>query len=378
MARNGPARRGAPPPAAVRRRKASPARQLDSHGPRLECGGCHPRRPFAPRPHPISSPAQRERSSRAGRRVRLSATGRLTGGHLVGMALRRAGVDTVFTLAGDHVLPTLDVMDDMDFRFVDTRHEQGAVHMADAWGRITGGPGVAMYTTPGFANAIPGLSNAMHTESPLLSISGSAPLPELGRGAMQEIDQVGMATPTTKGAWMVSDIRRIPQMIAQALRVAYAGRRGPVHLTIPIDVQEQDRRRGRGLLPRVCGSQRAAHARRPESRRRGGCPAAGGREAADHRRNRRGVLGSGGGTPPPRRDDADSGDDRGRSAGASAGRPPEQCGLLRQRAQPRRAPLRLRRRGAAARQEAGHHHRLRHAADHRARRRVDPGGPGGG
>ena len=130
-------------------------------------------------------------------------------------------------------------MDDMGFRFIDTRHEQGAVHMADAWGRITDGPGVAMYTTPGFANAIPGLSNAMHTESPLLSISGSAPLPELGRGAMQEIDQVGMALPTTKGAWMVSDIRRIPQMVAQALRVAYAGRRGPVHLTIPIDVQEQ-------------------------------------------------------------------------------------------------------------------------------------------
>ena len=155
------------------------------------------------------------------------------------MALRRAGVDTVFTLAGDHVLPTLDVMDDMGFRFVDTRHEQATVHMADAWGRITGGPGVAMYTTPGFANAIPGLSNAMHTESPLLSISGSAPLPELGRGAMQEIDQVGMALPTTKAAWMVPDIRRIPQMIAQALRVAYAGRRGPVHLTIPIDVQEQ-------------------------------------------------------------------------------------------------------------------------------------------
>jgi acetolactate synthase-1/2/3 large subunit len=155
------------------------------------------------------------------------------------MALRREGVDTIFTLAGDHVLPLLDVMSDAGFRFIDTRHEQGAVHMADAWGRITGGPGVAMYTTPGFANAIPGLSNALHTESPLLSISGSAPLPELGRGAMQEIDQVGMAQPATKASWMVNDVRRIPQMVSQALRVAYAGRRGPVHLTIPIDLQEQ-------------------------------------------------------------------------------------------------------------------------------------------
>ena len=134
----------------------------------------------------------------------------------------------------------MDVLDDAGFRFIDTRHEQAAVHMADAWGRIAGQPGVAMYTTPGFANAIPGLSNALSTESPLLSISGAAPLSELGRGAGQEIDQIGMASATTKGAWMVGDARRLPQMIAQGLRVAYSGRRGPVHLTIPLDVQQQE------------------------------------------------------------------------------------------------------------------------------------------
>ena len=163
----------------------------------------------------------------------------LTGSHLIARALKLEGVENVFTLAGDHILPALDVMADEGFRFYDTRHEQAAVHMADAWGRITGGPGVAMYTTPGFANAIPGLSNATHSESPLLSISGCAESLELGRGAMQEIDQIGMAAPTTKGAWMVPDARRIPDMIAHALRVAYSGRRGPVHLTIPVDVQQQ-------------------------------------------------------------------------------------------------------------------------------------------
>lgn len=164
----------------------------------------------------------------------------VTGSHLIARALRNEGVSTVFTLAGDHILPVLDVMADQDFRFIDTRHEQAAVHMADAWGRITGQPGVAMYTTPGFANAVPGLASASHSESPLLSISGSAELSELGRGAMQEIDQVGMAAPTTKGAWMVTDARRIPDMMAHALRVAYSGRRGPVHLTIPVDVQQQE------------------------------------------------------------------------------------------------------------------------------------------
>ena len=165
---------------------------------------------------------------------------RVTGSHLIAKALKLEGVSNVFTLAGDHILPVLNVMSDMDFRFIDTRHEQAAVHMADAWGRITGQLGVCMYTSPGFANAIPGLVNALHTEAPLLSIAGSAELAELGRGAMQETDQVGMAGPVAKGSFMVHDARRIPDYIARAVRLAFSGRRGPVHLTIPIDVQEQE------------------------------------------------------------------------------------------------------------------------------------------
>ena len=165
---------------------------------------------------------------------------RVSGSHLIGKALKLEGVTNVFTLAGDHILPVLDVMADQNFRFIDTRHEQAAVHMADAWGRITGQPGVCMYTTPGFANAIPGLTNALHSESPVISIAGCADLAELGRGAMQEIDQVGMAVPVTKGSFMVHDARRIPDFIARAVRLAFSGRRGPVHLTIPMDVQEQE------------------------------------------------------------------------------------------------------------------------------------------
>ena len=61
----------------------------------------------------------------------------LTGSHLIARALRREGVTNVFTIAGDHTLPLMDVMSDMDFRFIDTRHEQAASFMADAWGRIT-------------------------------------------------------------------------------------------------------------------------------------------------------------------------------------------------------------------------------------------------
>ena len=85
---------------------------------------------------------------------------RVTGSHLIGKALKLEGVNNIFYLAGDHILPALDVMADQDFRFIDTRHEAAAVHMADAYARITGQIGVSMYTTPGFANAIPGLTNA--------------------------------------------------------------------------------------------------------------------------------------------------------------------------------------------------------------------------
>jgi acetolactate synthase-1/2/3 large subunit len=164
---------------------------------------------------------------------------RVTGSHLICAALKLEGVKNIFGLAGDHILPLLDVMADQDFRIIDTRHEQAAVHMADAWSRITEQPGVCMYTTPGFANAIPGLTNAMHTEGPVISIAGCADGHDLGRGAQQEINQVGMAEPICKGSFMVHDVRRIPEFIARAMRLAFSGRRGPVHLTIPIDVQEQ-------------------------------------------------------------------------------------------------------------------------------------------
>lgn len=174
----------------------------------------------------------------------------LTGSHLIGKSLQAAGVSTVFTLAGDHNLPLLDALADMDFRIIDTRHEAAAVHMADGWARVTGELGVVTYTTPGFANGIPGLSSAMYSEAPLLSISGSAPLGELGQGAMQEIDQIGMAKPVTKSAELVTDGRRIPGMISEALRLAYTGRRGPVHLTVPIDIQEREVSTGDIAVPR--------------------------------------------------------------------------------------------------------------------------------
>ncbi len=164
-----------------------------------------------------------------------------TGSHLIVQALRAEGIDQIFTLAGDHTLHLMDVMAEEGFKFLDTRHEQAAVDMANAWARITGSPGISMFTSPGHVNAIPGLALAYHMESPVINITGCAAQHQLGQGiAQQEIDQVGMAKPITKGAWFISDPYRIPEYFARAFRTALAGRRGPIHLTIPVDVQSAE------------------------------------------------------------------------------------------------------------------------------------------
>jgi acetolactate synthase-1/2/3 large subunit len=165
---------------------------------------------------------------------------KVTGSDLLIKALKAEGVDTLFGIAGDHILHMLDEMFDEDFRMVDFRHESGGVHAADSYARTLRRAGVMLSTTPGHANAVPGLANAMHSEAPVINISGAADSGNLGRGAMQEFDQVGVAKPVTKGAWQVPSPERIPEYVALAFRTALSGRQGPVHLTIPHDYQSAE------------------------------------------------------------------------------------------------------------------------------------------
>ncbi|HLW48232.1 MAG TPA: thiamine pyrophosphate-binding protein [bacterium] len=154
--------------------------------------------------------------------------------------LKLEGVRKLFTIVGDTILPICDAAVDEGFDLVDARHEAAALHMADAWTRVTGEAAVALVTGgPGFANAISALPPIHASENPVILIAGCAELAERGMYAFQEIDQVGLAAPATKGSWMVLDRRRIPDMVATAFRTALEGRRGPVHLTIPIDIQEE-------------------------------------------------------------------------------------------------------------------------------------------
>jgi acetolactate synthase-1/2/3 large subunit len=162
-----------------------------------------------------------------------------TGADLVVAALEAAGVRNVFTVSGNHVLSLYDATIGRPIRLVHTRHEAAAVHMADAWGRLTDTPGVALVTAgPGHANALGALYGALLSESPVVLLSGHSPLGELGQGSFQEMDQVAAARPVTKAAWRSDVPARLGDDVRSALELAASGRPGPVSLSLPGDVLE--------------------------------------------------------------------------------------------------------------------------------------------
>jgi acetolactate synthase-1/2/3 large subunit len=158
----------------------------------------------------------------------------LRGADVLARTLAAAGVRHVFTLSGNHVMPVFDAALDAKLSLVHVRHEAAAVHMADAWGRLTGEPGIALVTGgPGHANALGALYTALAAQSPMLLISGHAPTDELGKGAFQEMPQAQLAAPLTVGSWTVKSAGAVGAAVARALRAA---RKGPVHLSVPNDV----------------------------------------------------------------------------------------------------------------------------------------------
>src|SRR4249920_3895296 len=136
----------------------------------------------------------------------------IRGADIVMRTLERAGHNTIFTLSGNHIMSLFDAAIDTRHILVHTRHEAAAVHMADAWGRLTGEPGIAMVTGgPGHANAVGALFTALGAESPMVLLSGHAATWELGRGGFQELRQAEMAAPVTKASWMAKDTATLGQ-----------------------------------------------------------------------------------------------------------------------------------------------------------------------
>ncbi len=161
------------------------------------------------------------------------------GADLIARALARAGMRRVFALSGNHVMPVFDAALDARLPILHVRHEAAAVHMADAWARLTGEVGVALVTGgPGHANAISALYTALAAQSPVLLLSGHAPCGELGKGAFQEMAQAQMAEPVCKAAWTVRSAQSLGDDLARAMRIAKSGRPGPVHLSLPSDLLE--------------------------------------------------------------------------------------------------------------------------------------------
>ena len=111
-------------------------------------------------------------------------------------ALKLAGVGKIFSLSGNHIMPIYDAALDRGIQLIHVRHEGAAVHMAESWARLTGEVGIALVTGgPGHANAIGALCTALASETPVILLSGHAPLNELGLGAFQEFSQAAIAAP---------------------------------------------------------------------------------------------------------------------------------------------------------------------------------------
>ncbi len=154
-------------------------------------------------------------------------------------ALGTAGAKNIFTLSGNHIMPVFDAAFESGIALIHTRHEAAAVHMADAYARITGDVGIALVTGgPGHANAVSALYTALMAEAPVLLLSGHAPNAQRGMGAFQEMRQADMAGPVCKAAWTCASAAAVGADIARAIRLARSGRPGPVHLSLPTDVLE--------------------------------------------------------------------------------------------------------------------------------------------
>ncbi len=164
-------------------------------------------------------------------------TSTLRGADIVIKTLERAGYTTIFTLSGNHIMSLFDAAIDSKLELSHVRHEAATVHMADAYGRLTGKPGIAWVTGgPGHANAVGALFTAQGRESPMVLMSGHTETDQLGRGGFQELRQVEMAAPVTKASWMATNTATVGMDVAKAIRIACSGRPGPVHLSLPSDV----------------------------------------------------------------------------------------------------------------------------------------------
>ena len=164
--------------------------------------------------------------------------GSRTGGRIVVDQLVAQGVDTIFCVPGESYLEILDALHDVPgIRLVNARHEAGAANMADAYGKLTGRPGICMVTRgPGASHAAVGIHTAHQDSTPLIMIVGQVPRTMRDREAFQEIDYRAMFGGVAKWVAEIDLAERIPEYLSRAFHVATSGRPGPVVLSVPEDM----------------------------------------------------------------------------------------------------------------------------------------------
>ncbi|MCB5953050.1 biosynthetic-type acetolactate synthase large subunit [Enterococcus sp. BWT-B8] len=161
-----------------------------------------------------------------------------SGSKLLIDSLLRQNVEMIFGYPGGAVLPLYDALYDGEIPHILTRHEQGAVHAAEGYAKATGKPGVVVVTSgPGATNAVTGIADAMSDSVPLIVFTGQVTTNGIGKDAFQEADMVGITMPITKNNYQVRDSSELPRIIDEAFHIATTGRKGPVVIDLPKDMQ---------------------------------------------------------------------------------------------------------------------------------------------
>ena len=165
-------------------------------------------------------------------------TPQFTGAEILIKCLHAENVEFVFGYPGGAVLNIYDAIYQQDkFKHILVRHEQAALHAADAYSRSTGKVGVALVTSgPGATNAVTGIATAYMDSIPMVVISGQVPTHAIGEDAFQECDTVGITRPCVKHNFLIKDINDIALVMKKAFHVASTGRPGPVLVDIPKDI----------------------------------------------------------------------------------------------------------------------------------------------
>jgi acetolactate synthase I/II/III large subunit len=163
---------------------------------------------------------------------------RKKGSQLLHDVLLEEGVEVLFGYPGGAILPTFDTLYGSPIKFILTRCEQGAGHMADGYSRATGKVGTALVTSgPGATNLTTALATAYMDSIPMVALSGQVATAAIGNDAFQEADVVGVTRPVTKHNVLIKDIKDLPRVIREAYHIARTGRPGPVLVDLPKDIQ---------------------------------------------------------------------------------------------------------------------------------------------